>query len=329
MNEFRQDLVSGDWVLISPSRGRRPHDFKAKKRKRAPKIGCKFENPREAASGGKVILSEPDGKYWKVQAILNKYPAVTKDGLWVIDEEKEGPFFVLPGYGYHEVIITRDHHKAFPDLDSDDAFLVLKVFRQRYRSLANDNNIAYIHTFANFGETAGATIYHPHYQILAIPIIPPDVRRSLHGSANYKEKNDACVHCTQINWEVEQKKRIICETKDAIVFAPYASKEPFEMRVFPKKHHPYFEDTDERELGSIGEALQTALKRLKKALNDPDYNFFIHTAPSRDREKYSHYHWHIEVVPRTNISAGFELGTSVEVNPMDPDDAASFLRDAK
>jgi len=327
--EFRQDLVSGDWVLISTGRSKRPHESKAKKRKRAPKRGCIFESPRDAAAGGNVLIAIPDEKNWRIQVIPNKYPAVSKEGLWVLDKDQKGPFFTLPGYGYHEILITKDHHNAFPDLSYEDARLVLEVLKERYKSLCADNNIAYIHTFANFGETAGGTIYHPHYQILAIPIVPPDVRRSLDGSKKYNEKNNTCVHCTQISWELKQGKRIICETKHAVVFAPYVSKEPFEMRVFPKEHIAYFEETKDSVLASISYALQTALSKLKKSLNDPDYNFFIHTSPSREREKYVHYHWHIEIIPRTNISAGFELGTSVEVNPMDPDDAALLLRDAK
>lgn len=328
MSELRQDLVSGDWILISPGRGKRPDQFKSEKRKRTPKKGCIFENPRDAAAGGVIILSTPEGKNWKIQVIPNKYPAVTKENPRVIDESQKGPFLALPGYGYHEVVITRDHDDTFPDLNSENALLVLKTFQKRYKGLSKDKNIAYVHIFANVGKTAGATVYHPHYQILAIPIIPPDVRRSLEGSKEYKKLNNTCVHCTQIAWEIEQKKRIICETEHAIVFAPYVSKEPFEMRVFPKAHRPFFEDSSESELKSISEALQTALLKLKNGLNDPDYNFFIHTSPSQERTKHSHYHWHIEIFPKTNVSAGFELGTSIEVNPMDPDDAAAFLRDA-
>lgn len=328
MSELRQDLVSGDWILIAPGRGKRPHQFReAKKRKRAPKRGCPFENPKDASRDG-VLLSLPEGNDWRLQVIQNKYPAVTKEGLWVIDKSRKGPFLVLPGYGYHEVVITKDHDDALADLSPGDAILVFRAFQERYHNLSEDNNISYIHMFANWGEKAGASIYHPHYQILGIPVIPPDISRSLAGSAEYHKKHSACVHCTQIEWEIQQKERVICETKEAVVFCPFVSKEPFEMRVFPKKHQPFFEDSGETELASVSEALQTALGKLKRGLGDPDYNFFIHTSPSRNREAHSHYHWHIEIFPRTNISAGFELGTSIEINPMDPNDAAEFLRNA-
>lgn len=329
MSEFRQDLVSGDWIIISTERSKRPHQFKAGKRRKTPKKGCIFEDPKEAAKNGVVLASKPqDKKEWKLQVIPNKYPAVSKDGIWMMNVGRTGPFRLLPGYGYHEVLITKDHNDTYADLAPADALLVFEAFKERYKALAEDGNISYIHIFANYGESAGASVHHPHYQILAIPIIPPDVSRSLRGSQDYKKTTDSCVHCAQIAWERRQKKRIIFENKHAVVFAPYASKEPFEMRIFLKKHRPFFEDSSREELKGMADALQKALLKLKKALHDPDYNFFIHTSPSRNKDKHSHYHWHIEIFPKTNISAGFELGTSIEVNTMDPDIAAKFLRNA-
>ena len=125
---------------------------------------------------------------------------------------------------------------------------------------------------------------------------------------------------------LKKKKRIIYENKGAIVFAPFVSREPFELRIFPKKHSPYFENTLDIDLSYIADALQFALKRIEKKLDDADYNFFIHTAPLKNKKRYSHYHWHIEVLPKLNISAGFELSTGIEINVVDPDFAANILK---
>ena len=129
-----------------------------------------------------------------------------------------------------------------------------------------------------------------------------------------------------IGWEKKYKKRIVYENEGAIAFAPFVSKNPFEVRIFPKKHLPYFENTLDQEIDCVTDGLQQVLRKLEKNLKDPDYNFFIHTAPIRDKEKYKMYHWHIEVAPKTNINAGLELGTGVEVNEVDPDEAAKLLR---
>lgn len=129
-----------------------------------------------------------------------------------------------------------------------------------------------------------------------------------------------------IEHEKEIKKRIIYENKEAMVFTPFVSREPFELRVFPKKHFSYFEDTPESAMKLIVSALQGALKIIDKKLHNPDYNFFIHTAPILNKDKHSHYHWHIEVQPKISISAGFELGTGIEITVVDPDEAAKILK---
>ena len=203
------------------------------------------------------------------------------------------------------------------------------AFRERYNTLRKDTNLEYISNFHNWGPKAGASIYHPHYQILSIPVVPPDVAYSLDGSFKYFKEHKRCVHCTQITWEKKQKKRIITEDKNAIAFAPFVSKEPFEMRVFLKKHSPFFEEASDEDLKSVAKVLQASLRKLEKAVKNVNYNFFIHTAPIKERSKYKHYHWHIEIVPRLNISAGLELDTNIEVNSVDPDEAAKILRNAK
>lgn len=326
--ELRQDLVSGDWVLIASGRGKRPFQFKEEKFIKPSKKNCIFENPEKAGGGG-VIRSYPETGPWQLQIVPNKYPAITHESKASLRSKKRGPFLTIPGYGYHELLITRDHDKNFPKLTKKNAGFVFKAFQERYQDLAKDKKLANISIYHNWGPKTGASIYHPHYQMIAIPVIPPDVHRSLMGSGEFSKKHGSCVHCMQIDWERKEKKRIIYENEGAIVFAPFVSKEPFEMRVFNKQHLPYFEDLDEENLMYAVDALQTALEKLEKAINNAQYNFFIHTSPLKNKEKYEHYHWHIEIVPRLNISAGFELSTAVEINPMDPDDAAKLLRNTR
>ncbi len=326
-SEFRQDIVSGDWILIAPGRSGRPHQFKTTiPRQRASKKGCSLEVAGEKGNG-KLIFSWPTRKNWLLRVITNKYPVVAPKRTKAVIKKK-GLIAVLPGVGRHEMAVTRDHDANFPRLHPAEALLVFQAFQSRYQDFAKDRNISYVSLMHNWGPTAGASIYHPHYQIVAIPLIPPDVAHSLEGSRRYFTAKKHCVHCAQVSWEKKAKKRIVFENKYAIAFCPFVSREPFELRIFPKTHIPFFEDTDEKYLKDIVEVLQLGLKKLEKALGDPDYNFFIHTAPLKNRNRYHHYHWHIEVVPRTTISAGFELGTAIEINPLDPDKAAAILKNA-
>lgn len=325
-SQLRQDLVSGDWIVVAPGRTRRPHQAvkKPEKRKASPKAGCPFENPQKSGHE-KPILVYGDQKNWQIQVLENRYSLLTHKNICPIPL-KHGPYLVEEAGGHHDLIITRDHDKNFPRLSKNEARQLFEAFRDRYLTLLNDKCLAYILILHNWGPRAGASVYHPHYQMIATPIIPPDVMHSLRGSEQYFKKHKRCVHCVMIDFEKKEKKRIVYENNSFIALTPWFSKNAFEARIFPKKHSPYFENTLDVEIDQAVDALQAVLKKLKKNLKDPDYNFFIHTAPIREKERYKIYHWHIEIVPKTNINAGFELGTGVEVNEVDPDTAAKLLR---
>jgi len=278
----------------------------------------------QKSGAGKPILRYGDGG-WKLQIIENKYPAFTHKGICAV-LGKNGPYTITETVGHHELVITKAHDKNFARLSKEDARQVFEAFRDRYLMFLSDQCLAYVTIFHNWGPKAGASVYHPHYQIAAIPVVPPDIQHSLNGSASYFKQNKKCVHCVMLKYEIKNKKRILYENKGAVAFALFVSKEPFEIRIFPKKHLPYFENTLDVDLDYIVDALRASLKKLKKNLKDPDYNFFIHTAPIKNKERYKMYHWHIELVPKISINAGFELGTGVEINGIDPDQAAAILR---
>lgn len=339
-SEFRQDPVSGDWILIAPGRGRRPSYLNKKKTKRSvpPKKTCPFEDPssqrglslcyrKEGKKFVRIDLKKEDSKLkdWKIVVFENKYPAVKPlDNLKTSKHYKK--LIAVPGVGYHDLVVTRGHDENFADLSESTALKLFEVFKERYLSFLNDSRIAYVSIFHNWGPRAGASIFHPHYQIISIPVVPPDVKHSVSGSESYYRKNKECVHCSMVKWERNQKKRIIFESDRAIAFAPFVSRAPFEVRVFPKVHESRFEESSQETFAEVCFALQKSLKLIRKNLGDPDYNFFIHTAPVKNRESFSHYHWHIEIFPRLNIRAGFEFSTGIEINTVDPDAAASILR---
>lgn len=323
-SELRQDIVSGDWIVMAPGRAKRPHTIKASARKRTPKTKCPFENPQK--SGNKPpILIYPDQKKWQLQIVENKYPAVMHHKVCP-QVSKAGPYPIMAAAGHHDVLITRNHEKNFPHLSKEQANQVFQALRDRYLMLFNDKCLDYIFMLHNWGPGAGASIYHPHYQIIALPVVPPDVQHSLDGSHKYWAQHKKCVHCVMLEYEMKEGKRIVYENAGAVALAPFVSRSPFEVRIFPKKHLPFFENTLDEDMVYVVEALQQTLRRFEKKLGDPDYNFFIHTAPLRDKQKQEHYHWHIEAYPRVSTRAAFEAGTGVEINVVDPDQAAKLLK---
>jgi len=326
MSELRQDPVSGDWIVTVPLRGKRPHDFGAKKIKRkvSPKSDCRFENLQKSGNWP-PILSHPDDKNWEVVLIPNKFPALTHATQCPVPMSK-GPYIIEDGVGKHDLIITREHGKNFGNLAPEKAVRVLEILQKRYRELSGDPCLLYTSAFFNWGPSAGASIYHPHYQVITLPIIPPDIEHSLLGSSRYFKRHRQCVHCDMISYDRKEKTRIIAENNLAIATAPFVSRNPYEVRVFPKRHMPSFEKTPIYDLRAVSRLLQAVIKRIASRLGDPDFNFFIHTAPLKNKKKYIHYHWHIEIFPKISIPAGFELSTGVDINVVPPEVTAEILR---
>ena len=314
IHEFRRDPVSGDWTLIAPGRARRPdasenrHEWEDSYQTPAD---CPFEKP--------AIRDD-------VVVITNKYPALIPGACG--QPQERGPFLVQAAHGFHELVITRDHEKHFAQFTDQETLRVLQVYQERYQAIAQDACGSYISIFHNHRREAGASVWHNHSQILSTPVIPPEVLRSVQGADHYFQQHGRSVHCTMIHWEQEQGIRMIAENERFILFCPFVSKTPYEMRIFPKEHSARYELTSGPDLVLCARLLNTALRALHGALNDPPFNFYIHTAPvQRDPlVNYDYYHWHIEIVPKLKIDAGFELGTGLYVNPVDPDDAAQILR---
>ncbi|MGC9046545.1 MAG: galactose-1-phosphate uridylyltransferase [Minisyncoccia bacterium] len=319
--EFRQDIISGEWVLIAPQRNKRLKKIKKKVGLDTSVKTCPFEN----ISKTHPIIFEIKEKNWFVVVVPNKYPAVIDDFNCPLVISKNF-YNQITGIGVHDLIITSNHNKNFAQQTLQHSFLVLLAFRERYKQVMNNSCISYISIFHNWGREAGATIYHPHYQLIAIPVIPPNILHYLNGSKRYFVKNKRCVHCDIIANEKKHKIRILYENKSAIVIAPYVSKEPFELRIYPKKHNSFFEETPDNILYDIADALYYALNKIEKKLKKPDYNFFINTAPVKYKSKFSFYHWFIEIIPKLNIDAGFELNTGIEINTISPEMVIKILK---
>lgn len=326
MSEFRKDIVSGDWIVMAPERSGRPHSFKknAKKREVSSLRDCPFEHP-DRTGNWPPIHQWPAKGDWKIILIPNKFPALRRGSVCAV-EWLDGVYDRMEGVGWHDLIVTRDHKNGFPDLSSADAERVFTMFQARYRDAVLDKCIRYVSAFGNWGVSAGASLSHPHYQMLSLPIIPPHVMHALMGSEKYFRKNGRCVHCDIIAYERKRKTTLVAENADAVAIAPFASREPYAVQIFPKKHQQHFEDSSPAALRGVAALLQKVLGRVAKRLGDPDYNFFIHSAPLKDQGKFEHYHWHVEVVPKMNTAAGFELSTGVDINTVLPETAAKILR---
>ncbi|PIR72260.1 MAG: galactose-1-phosphate uridylyltransferase [Candidatus Nealsonbacteria bacterium CG10_big_fil_rev_8_21_14_0_10_36_24] len=327
-SELRMDMVGGDWVVVATGRARRPETFKQEKRvvEKISKKDCPFcnlskqEKPTLIFNKGRKMANGP----WTTVVVPNKYPAFLP--YPELNERTEGKLHKkMNAVGFHEVVITFDHQRQLAQFSIEEIKEVFDVYQQRYLDLMDKKFVNHISIFHNHGREAGSSISHPHSQIITTPLIDIDLQAALDRSKNYYEKVGECIYCRLNKWEKKIKKRIVFENNGFLVVCPFASKTAFEVIISPKKHLTYFEKIKEEEKWNLAEAFQKALSKLYKGLNNPNYNFYLHTAPCV-AEDNSYYHWHWTILPKTAIPAGFEIGTRMEISTIEPEKAAEYLR---
>ena len=223
-----------------------------------------------------LILTKPETD-WIAKVIKNKFPAVMEGEAGNI--RQVGPFNVLEGTGMHEVLVFRDHERDFYDFSREEVAEIFRIYQKRYLAMLDGGSRKYTLIFHNHGTQAGASIQHPHSQIISIPILPPDVKRSVEGSESFYRKHGRKVYDVMLEWEMGEKKRIVYENESFVVFCPFVSKTEYEVRIFSKEGHAHFEKMPEKLFTDLGDVFCTTFKKIGKALDKPDYNFFIHTSP--------------------------------------------------
>ncbi len=269
----------------------------------------------------------PNSPGWSLRVVPNKFPALRIEGN--LNREGDGIYDKMNGIGAHEVVVeTPLHQENLATLPVQAVERVLLAYRERIIDLRRDTRLRYVMVFKNHGMAAGASLEHSHSQIIALPIIPRRVTEEVEGARTYFHYKDRCVYCDIIHQELQQKSRIVSENEAFLSIAPYASRFPFETWILPKMHAPSFENTEPSQYASASAILSETLGKLNRVLNDPPYNYILHTSssPEQDRE---HYHWHFEIMPKLTKVAGFEWGTGFYINPTPPEQASAYLKEAE
>jgi UDPglucose--hexose-1-phosphate uridylyltransferase len=329
MPEWRKDPVVGRWVIIATERARRPSDFVAEATPLRAGL-CPFCPGNEEQTPSEILAGRSpsagaDGPGWTYRIVPNKFPALRIEGD--LEPEGEGLFDRMNGVGAHEVIIeTPDHHASLATMSVDEVTDVLWAYRERILDLKKDPRFAYVLVFKNHGEAAGASLEHPHSQLIATPIIPIMVREELEGAADYYERKERCVWCDILRQERRSQRRLIAERGGFVALAPYAPRFPCETWIIPSRHGAAFEQSEIDELRGLAEILGDFLRRMDRVLGQPAYNFMLHTAPL-DEPDLAHFHWHLEIIPKLTRVAGFEWGSGFFINPVPPETAAAALRE--
>jgi UDPglucose--hexose-1-phosphate uridylyltransferase len=327
--ELRKDPVVGRWVIISTERARRPSDF-AVQPVQAQGADCVFCAHNESKTPPEILAvrspdSDANSPGWSLRVVPNKFPALRIEGE--LEPSGDGLYDRMNGVGAHEVVIeTPDHRATLATLSTDAVADVLLAYRERVVDLKKDPRFEYILVFKNHGAAAGASLEHPHSQLIATPIIPIMVSEELKGAAEYYGMKERCVWCDVVRQERRGRRRVIMEAHGFVALAPFAPRFPFETWILPTRHRSAFEETGVDELRGLAEVLGEFLRRMDRVLQRPPFNFMLHTAPLREGPM-DHFHWHLEIIPKLTNVAGYEWGSGFFINPTPPEDAAAALRE--
>ncbi len=343
MSELRYDPIQGRWVIIAVSRSRRPRDLVVAAAEPTGALYCPFcpghetRTPPEVAAYGRSDGAPANGPGWQVRVFPNKYPALTVEGD--LERRGVGPFDSMRGVGAHEVVVDAPEHAAdLAALSSGRIGLLLRAYADRVRDLHRDRRLKYVLVFKNHGATAGATLAHPHSQIIATPVVPSIVVQELDLARVHYERKERCLICDVLREELDRGERLVTQNERFVALAPYASRFPFEVMIVPRAHRHDFAAVDADDIAALARCLGEVARMLRRVLVDPPFNLVLHTAPNleafgHEREQWLtvpfDYHWHLELLPRLTRAAGFESGTDFYINPTAPEEAARFLRQAE
>ena len=331
MSELRKDPVTGRWVIISTERRKRPTDFRLESVHVDADEACPFCEGHEQMTPRELFAHRrggaPNTPGWDLRVVPNQFPVLRVEGS--LDRVGEGLFDKMNGIGAHEVIIESPRHQDTLATMADAAVeQVLWAFRERVQDLKQDRRFRYIIIFKNHGMAAGASLDHSHSQLIALPIVPREVRDEVDGARTHFKSKERCVFCDIVRQDSQDGRRVIAENADMVALAPYAPRFPFETWILPKRHQALYEDTPRHEYASLARLLGDVLRRMNRSLRFPPYNLLIHSAPLSEPAG-DFYHWHVEIIPKLTKVAGFEWATGFYLNPTSPEEAAQVLRDVR
>ena len=347
-------IVPSESVLVATARSMRPKKAEelAPRDTRKHVETCPFCRGNEDKTPP-VILSWPPEGDWQIRMVENLYP--------VLGDDREQANFnfglqqTIDGYGRHEVII--DHHEhgiAVQDMAESHLAALFGVYQARMQQLfASDERLKYVLVFKNFGPAAGASIPHTHSQVIAMPVVPENVDAEVKNSAAYYAKHHHCIFCALIDEALTFEATIYDRNSGAvrrkinvgqyvvergekfIAIKPFASRYEWEVHILPLAHQADFLDVRSEDLADLARVVKRTMARLDAVIGGAQYNFFLHSVPHGGTDSKhgvphgayaASYHWHLEICPRTSIPTGFELGSGLFVNTINPEQAAERLR---
>lgn len=367
MGELRRNPLTGEWVILAPVRSERPGaERMGAPEEPAPEGSAAPEPVREEPAAGEPALMEPPeadprcpfcpgnedqtppplwedppGGQWQVRVVPNRYPALRahSSSIYGPSVHRSGPFETRSAYGYHEVIIdSRLHTLSMADMEPEALERALKVYRLRCRALAEQPGVRYIALYRNEGQEAGASQDHPHAQVVALPLVPPEVDRRWRRAVRFAQREGACLLCRVMEEEEREGARWVYGNEYFAALCPFAPRYKDEVWIVPRRHCPSFVHARDEELAVLARLLKVVLKALRDGLEHLPFNLVFYDSPLTARVAGAWQggpqgspfpgHWFLQIAPRRTKTAGFEAGTGMYIVARWPEETAAQLRAA-
>jgi UDPglucose--hexose-1-phosphate uridylyltransferase len=320
VSQLRLNPLTGRWVTIVADRGERPSDF-------APRTGPVESDPlrpcpfcSQSDSAAPALERSVDG-HWQVRVVANRYPAFMGDDSMAV--RNLGPVHIqAEASGLHEVLVmTPEHDGSWSTLNDANAAAVMLALRDRLAHHADLPHVRYTQAIVNQGREAGASLSHPHGQLLGMPFVPGEI---LDEERAFGRFEGGCILCATVEAERADGARVVFEDDNCLIICPFWSGQPYELLVIPRTHEGHLHRAIEEDLTSVAIGTRDVLASLDKLLGEVAYNLVFHTSPYQHQG--SHFHWHAHIFPKLTTVAGFERGTGVMINITPPEYAANQLR---
>lgn len=326
MSEIRHDPVTGACTIIAPEREGRPKDSRTDRASPPDPAfdpGCPFCPGNERLLPA-ILAETPSDRTpgWTVRVVPNKYPAVTRQSQGRPDAGPDA------AYGAHRVIVeTPRHAQAFEDLPGAEAAEILHMYHRQLLELADDPATRIVILFRNHGALAGASLNHPHSQIISLDTMPPRLAAMAERAADRYRSAGRCIICDYLEWELAEAGRIVETTARFALFVPYAASGPCELQILPRQHQSSFAECGPEGREELSGLLQRAVWRLKRTLGDISFRWVVDST-GRPGTPVAHLHWRMRLLPQLGMPGGFEFATGMSISHALPEADAESLRDA-
>ncbi len=306
--------------MISTDRVARPRHLEPGRVLDADTSRCPFCPGNESHTPPSLLtVNGPDG--WRVRAFPNRFPAVGIEGE--LDARARGPYDVVGGVGAHEVIVeTRDHVRP-PWHDPRQQALALLAARDRMRDLARDSRFQAILWFRNHGPEAGASLGHPHAQVVALPIVPPRLAHITKRFRRHHQAHGRELMKDVLDFERADRRRVLFDDVQTTTFLAYAPRFAFETWIVPNAPAASFLEATDAMIDEVATAMCRVIVAFDRVLAEPPHNALIVTAPAGSGPGFR---WHITLMPRMAAFAGFELLSGASLTGTAPEEAARLMR---